>query len=495
MRCAPVFLAGALALLTATALGGCPASDFCQPEADSVRTFIVNPSTDPAPDNDTAVHSFHSIQGALDAAGGDRGRATVCVAGGTYREQITVPANTHLLGKPGRVRLRAPQVRASALPTDVDRILLSLATGAEGPIVVDGLDVRGAGLCVDVTGQGEATLRDDGGADCAGGLRVRGGATARLERTPLGDHAIRGVAAVSSRVELLEGSHLLRNGRPATWHEQDARLEAPAEAGWGKDLLPGHGALASRDSDVTLHSVTVDETEFDGAALSLEGGSLSATSVILGAQLPAATTEGFVAGDAGGAGTVLALTSVDAVLDRIVARTEGQGLITLAGADNALVATNLSWSAQLATTGDPGSTGPALGGSGSGTIQVLHATLLGSGEAWGIDLEGGPWDLELQNSILWGQTQGRGLRVADGTVTLEYLLVEDASMATGGTIVFDQAPEFTDAAAGLLIPEDSPARCAGTDLGVANDLNGDPRPFSAGKAPDLGAIELQQACP
>ncbi len=493
MRCARA--RSHVALLTATVLVGCPASDFCQPEADSERTFIVNPSTDPAPDNDTVAHSFDSIQAALDAAGGDLGRATVCVAGGTYREQLTVPSNTHLLGKPGRVRLRAPQVRASAVPTSVDRVLLSLATGPEGQIVVDGLDVRGAGLCVDVTGQGQATLRDDVVSDCGIGLRVRGGATARLERTPLGDHAIRGVDTLNSRVELLEGSHLLRNGRPGTWHEQDARLEAPTEAGWAKDLLPGHGALAARDSDVILHSIAVDETEFDVAALDLEGGSFIATSVILGAQLPAATTEGFVAGDAGGAGPVLALSSVSAQLDRIVARTEGQGLITFAGADNALVATNLSWSAQLPSTGDPGSTGPALGGSGSGTIQILHASLLGSGEAWGIDLEEGPWDLELQNSILWGQSQGRGLRVPNGTLSLENLLVEDASLAQGGTITWDQAPEFSDAAAGLLIPADSPARCAGVDLGITNDLNGDPRPFSAGKAPDLGAIELQQACP
>lgn len=482
-------------LFVAALLVGCPASDFCQPEADSQRTFIVNPPSDPGPDNDTVAHAFDSIQAALDAAGGDLGRATVCVAGGTYREQITVPANTHLLGKPGRVRLRAPQVRATALPTNVDRVLLSLTAGPEGPIVITGLDLRGAGLCVDVSGPGEATLRDNAVADCGVGLRVRAGASVRLERNPINDHAIRGVDVVSSRLELVDGSHLLRNGRPAAWHEQEAQLEAPADAGWAKDLLPGHGALAARDSDLLLVGLTVDETEFDGAALTAQGGSLTATNVTLGAQLPASTTEGFVAGDAGGAGPLLSLTSVTATLDRVVARTEGQGLIVFAGADNLLEATNISWSGLLPTTGDPGSSGPALAGSGSGAIEVLHATLLGSGQAWGVDLEGGPWELVLQNSILTGQTQGRGLRVPDGTAeTLEWLLVGDSSL-TGGTVIWDSEPDYSDTAAGLLIPDDSPARCAGADLGVTADLFGDPRPYTAGKAPDLGAIELQQDCP
>ncbi len=483
-------------LLAAVLLCGCPASDFCQPGTDSERTFFVNPPTDPAPDNDTVPGSFDTIQGALDAAGGDLGRATVCVAGGTYREQITVPANTHLLGKPGRVRLRAPQVRASALPTDVDRVLLSLSTGAQGAIVVTGLDVRGAGLCVDVIGPGTATLRDDVVSDCGVGLRIRGGGAAILERTPLRDHAIRGADVLGSQLDLRDGSHLLRNGRPAAWHEQDARLDAPEDAGWAKDLLPGHGALAARDSRITLQGLTVDETEFDGAALTLWGGSLTATDVILGAQLPAATVEGFLAGDAGGAGPIVSLTSVDAALDRVVARTEGQGLVALAGAENSLLGTNISWSGLVPSTGDPGSAGPALSGTGAGTIQMHHVTLLGSDEAWGIDLAGGPWTLQLRNSILWGQSSGRGLRVPDSTaLTLETLLVEDPSLTNGGTVIYDPDPEFIDAAAGLLIPDDSPARCAGTDLGVSVDLNGDPRPFSAGKAPDLGAIELQQDCP
>ena len=482
-----------LLLLLAAPLLGCPPSDLCQPEADSERTFFVRPALDPGPDNHTVAHTFHSIQAALDAAGGDRGRATICVTRGTYREQLVIPPDTHLIADPLQVKIRPPQTRAGTLPTAVDRILVTAATGPEGSIVLDGIDVRGAGLCVDATGGGAVTIRDSVIADCAVGLRARGGGTVTLDTTPVDDHALRGIDAMGSRVEVVDGT-LLRNGRPALWHAQEAVLDAPAESLWSKDLLPGRGAIAGQGADIELSSVSIDETEFDAAVVRLSGGTLVATDLRIGAQRPAANTEGFLTGDAGGTGPVFSFEGTGAVLDRVVARTEGLGLVGFTGGDNALSATNLSWSGQLPTTSDA-SAGAALSGTGSGIVRLLHTTLLGPEAAWGIDLDGGPWDVDITNGILWGQTTGRGIRLPSGDApTLQDVLVEDDTLSGTGLIT-GQAPGLDDRAEGLLIPADSPARCAGSDQGVALDLNGDPRPFTDGKAPDLGAIELQQACP
>ena len=481
-------------LLLAAGLLGCPASDACVPDRYLDRTFFVRPVSDPGPDNATVAHAFSSIQSALDAAGGGRGNATVCVAAGTYYEELTVPAGTHLLADDDRVRLRPPQTRSDALPTDVDRVLLTLAADPEGPILISGLDVRGGGVCVDATGRNTIQIEDSVIADCAVGLRARGGARVTLSRTPVTDHVLRGVDAVAAQVSLTSGSHLLRNGRPGPWHGREALAEASPDTAWSKDLIAGRGALAAVDATIELDDLIVDESAFSDAVITLDGSSLLATRARLGAQRPAATVEGFLAGDAGGLGPIVSLRSAAVVLHDVIARTEALGLVQFDGPGNGFSGTNLSWSGQRAVTSD-GTAGAVASGTGDGTVLLDHATLLGPDDAWGIDLDGGPWQVELRNSILWGHTAGRGIRLPAGDApTLQSVLAGDDTL-TGDSLILGQDPLLDDTADGLGIAADSPARCSGLVGALLQDLNGDPRPFTDGKAPDLGAIELQQACP
>lgn len=480
------------ALLLAVPLLGCPASDFCTPgDHYGDRLFFVRPPSDPGPDNDTAAHAFGSIQGALDAAGGDV-TATVCVAAGTYHEELTVPANTHLLAAPGRVRLRPPQARRSALPTSVDRVLLRLESDG-GSILVTGLDVRGAGLCLDVTGDQRATVQDSVIADCGVGLRARTAEVA-LSNTPLTEHAVRGIDAIDSTVHVQAGSHLLRNGRPATWHAREEAAEPPEDAGWAEGLQPGRGAIAAQGSFFEVEQITIDESDYTAAVVELDATGFIGSELTLGAQRPAANVEGFLAGDAGGLGPLFAMKDSGLALYRVVGRTEALGLAHVTGTGAGLALENVSWSGRLAETSD-GSAGAIVSGDGDGNVVVLHSSLLGPEAAWGFDLAGGPWGLEVTNSILWGQGSARGVRMPDGAApTLQTVLVEDPTL-TGDDLITGQDPGFVDAGEGLLIPTGSPARCAGQDTASTVDLFGNPRPFSEGKAPDLGAIELQQACP
>lgn len=473
---------------------GCADGDLCVPEADSLRVVHVQPPTRPGPDNSTVVDTFHTIQSALDAVGGGRGRATVCVADGTYYEELVVPADTHLVAA-GAVRVRPPQTRETALPTDVDRVLLTLESGIDGPIVIDGLDVRRGGLCIDATGDGEALLRDMTVVDCAVGLRGRGGVSLTLHELTLDDHSIRAIDLVASSLRTESRTTMLRNGRPALGHEQTELTVLSSELSWTEDLASGRGTIIAVDSDVTLDNTSIDESEYERAVVHVTGGSLSLRGVQIGAQRSADNMEGFVAGESGGDGPIITARDASVVVDGLRARSEGQGLFALVG--SSLVAHNVDWSGRGPTTSD-GAVGPALDVVDGGTVQLWHASLLGPQGAPGIRFSGSEViTLDFANNVLWGHLDGEGF-VVDGAqpeLDVRYSLVQDSTV-TGAQMVPSADPLWDDAPDGLLIPFGSPARCRGAgNLAVNADLLGNLRPFEPGKAPDLGAIELQEACP
>jgi len=482
------------AVLFVALLSGCPASNLCVPAADSERVVHVQPPSRPGPDNETVVGTFSTIQSALDAVGGDRGRATVCVADGAYHEQVVVPADTHLVAA-GTVRILPPQTRADTEPTAVDRTLLTLDTGPEGPITLDGFVLSGAGLCLDVLGDGAAVVRDLVATDCAVGLRLRD-AELTLHEVTLNEHAVRAVDVTNATLRTESNTTLLRNGRPKLSRGLRELTELDAEMDWTADLAVGRGAFVAIDSDVLLAETTVDESEYTGAVLDLRGGSLALRDVRLGAQRPADTTEGFVAGDSGGDGPALAAVGTAVDVRGLLARTEGQGLFHLSG-ESTLDAGNVDWSGRLVPNSPAGEPGPALHVDGGGTIGLWHASLHTPEGAPGLRLVGdAPLELTVANSIVWGSdSQGLIDENPESDVTLRYSLFEDASV-TGTSLVNAIDPRWEDTEDGFLIASDSAARCSGADdVGIDRDLLGNVRPFMPGKSPDLGAIELQSDCP
>ena len=481
----------------AVALAGCPAEDLCVPEEDSERVVHVEPATAPGPDNPTVAGTFSTIQSALDAVGGDRGRATVCVAHGTYYEQLRVPADTHLVAA-GEVRVRPPQTRKGALPTEVDRVLLTLQTDATvGPIVIDGLDVRSGGLCVDAVGDGAATLRDMMVQDCAVGLRARGGTQITLHDVAMNLHGVWGIDAVASTIHAESDTTIRQNGRPALPYEQTELPELDAEMGWVAGLSPGRGAVRAVDSDITLVDVLVDENEYSGAVLDVQGGSLTLRDIVVGAQRSADNTEGFFAGESGGDGPVVLARDTEVDIHGFVARSEGHTPFRVEGSAP-FRAVNVDWNGRMPTTAPEGAPGPALEAAGDATITLWHATLLGPEGAPGFRFLGdSPATLDLANTIAWGHASGEGLVIegAPPVADIRYSLFADASVQ-GTQMVTALDPLWTETSAGLVLDAASPARCAGAgDLDVATDLWGNPRPFAPDKSPDLGAIELQEACP
>jgi len=483
-------LAGSLVLFA-----GCGETDVCAPEAESERIVYVHPPSRSGPDNNTVTSSFSTIQSALDAVGGERGRATVCIADGAYHEVLRVPANTHVIAA-GSVRIRPPQTREDALPTQVDRVLLTLSTSPEGSIIMDGLDVRGGGLCVDSAGPGVAILRDMTVVDCAVGLRGRESTDLTLHQVALEDHSIRGIDLVNATLRTESRTTILRNGRPAPGHEQTELNELDPEMGWVVGLTPGRGALIASDSSVTLVDTNVDESEYRGGLLDITGGSLILRDVVLGVQRGPDNPEGFVAGEAGGDGPVILARGAEVDVHGLFARSERQGLFALSEGTN-VFARNVDWSGRAPTTSPEGAPGPAIEASGGGSIVLWHASLHGSEGAPGIRLSGEETvALEVANTIVWGHGEGAGILFdgAQADLDVRYSLFQDTTV-TGTQMIAATDPGWEDSAQGLTIAETSPARCAGAaDLDVSADLVGNPRPFAVDKAPDLGAIELQQTC-
>jgi hypothetical protein len=116
------------------------------------------------------------------------------------------------------------------------------------------------------------------------------------------------------------------------------------------------------------------------------------------------------------------------------------------------------------------------------TLVASHLTVLGAGPL--LSLEGG--SAVITNSILEPETTG------DGDIDVRSSMTGDPAAPTTGANVPWEDPKLTAFAPA----SSSPVRCEGeavTDDPI--DLLGNPRPYRDGKAPDLGAVELQEDCP
>lgn len=469
------------------------------PAADSTRVVHVQPVTAPGPDNETVSSTFSSIQSALDAVGGDRGRATVCVADGTYYEELRVPADTHVIAA-GAVRIRPPQTRSDALPTDVDRTLITIETGSAGPVLLEGLDVRYGGVCLRVEGTGAAEVTDSVLQACAVGAIVDE-ASLTLRDTPLIENVHLGAHVTNGTFAVID-SELLRNGRPALGFEQDA-LPEPAEGVSWAEGLPGRGALYARGSDVRLLRAVVDENQYEGGVLDVEGGSITIGFSTLGAQRAPLNDEGFLAGEAGGDGPLVRVVNATVRVDGLIARSESQTLFDLEGAGTTLHATDVNWYGRSASNID-GAAGPIIDARDTGELVLRHGSFFGPEGAPGVRLTGQVGiPLTIANSVLWGHGSGAGVITEGATHPVEASNSLFADFSVDGTDLLSGVPGWDEDGEVLTPGSDSILRCAGADLttsdedddaALASDVLGNPRPYQ-GTTPDVGAVEVQLACP
>ena len=464
---------GALLLACGAALSGCAASDFCQPDADSDVTLLVRPTDQLVQERGNPL-VFSTIQAALDAASAGT-QTTVCVSEGQYRERLVVPGDVHLLGAGSdRVRVVSPRSGDTVNPTDIDEVVLTLAPRQDTTAHVEGLQLADAAVCVRASGPGRSTLDAVVTERCAVGVLVDGGA-ASLTRSTLRSHRKWGLYAQGIDELIVD----------AVTVEASGTDEAPGEA---RLLAHLDGAGAGRVDDVAA---------FSGRDLRLrDNGSSAGYWVITDSSwelsdslwsLPSQElSDDPGAGSTGGEHPALAVRGGTGRVDRLRVTTHEQGLLSLEA--GYLLMLNSTWSAAQA-----GLT-PAITLGSGGALDLLHDTLLGQGDGPTLRLTGDA-TLDTANSILWGhsQTLDQAGHDLDGP-GLRYALVSDTS-ALGLELVI--AADAGLAGDGLPIPQpDSPARCAGLPgIAPGGDLLGYGRPFTAGKAPDLGAYERQEACP
>lgn len=136
--------------------------------------------------------------------------------------------------------------------------------------------------------------------------------------------------------------------------------------------------------------------------------------------------------------------------------------------------------------------GAALFLEGSGTDNIAHVTIAGSGPAAGAAISTNKAILLIQNSLI--AAYAVGLHVTGGFVTLDYNLFHGNELDIQGSVAFDGHrvsgdPLFADPAQdNYRLQAGSPAVDAGLDLGITSDFEGDVRPSLQGF--DLGYDEL-----
>ncbi len=444
-------------------------------------------------DDGTSPFAFDSIQAALDAAG--ESPTTVCVGAGLYRERLVVPAGVHLLGRgQASVRIRPPNVEAIPHPVFVDQVLVTMEPSADRAVRVEGMDIGGAAICADAVGAGTSTLADVRLADCGVGLRASAG-TAVLQNSIVADHYYWGVHASDLDALLLDGGmEIVRNGAAARPAEERPTFSGSWERASELDDITGGGAVRVFGSglllveDTTLHSnwhtdgVVVAETTdwtvrgsvFDLRAIVAEGGDSLA-----------------------GNGPGIHSTGSTGLLSEVYARTDGQSLVQTADQPADVTALSVAWDGRGSSSAMPDRAHPAVSMPGGGTLVGYHLTLLGPFDVAPLQFGADTW-LDVANSLAWVHGDGHGLAIDGGELDgpgVRYSLFEDGTIAGEGMIP-PADPDLRDAPNPWTPTADSPLRCGGSPEFTSDpDLHGDPRPFAAGKAPDIGAVERQEPCP
>ncbi len=485
------------------ALSGC-ASDFCVPTDGSLVTMIVNP-VETGRNGTTNQHLYGTIQEALDAASADVA-TTVCVASGTYYEQLTVRGNTRLVGEAtGDVFVRPPQTDLDALPSAVDRTLLRVLSEADRPISIKRIDVGGAAICADIQGDGAVSIQDARLTGCALGLRATGGSLT-LRRTPIKNHSLQGVLLTDMDSAAFFEGELFHNGSDqAPGVDVDGYERAPSLSG----VALGGALRASGVAELSLSGMLLSDRAWTDDLVRVDGGRLTVTDTRID-----------LLGLARG-GSTPALRTADAhvTIDRVTLDGQGHGLLHATGTDRSVTVSNVAWrdDQPLEDPDAPGarpaivqldlsSTDPEdpLGtGTGQSTFEARHVSVNASSPTLFAGVGADDLKLLAINSVLWGIGDGMAI---DGPAThglgFGYLLTDDTTL-TGENIIDPNHLDFFTPGFGdtrYNVPaSDGPVRCRGVNLSNQRlDLLGNPRPFEGGdvaKAPDLGAIELQEACP
>ncbi len=469
-------------LLGAVLLAGCQLTDFCQPEDGSEVTFFVDQGSDRSD-----PWTFSSIQGALDAADGRP--TTVCVPRGLYREELRVPGGVHLLGEgTSAVRLRPPEANWIPHPGFVDRVLLTLEPAETETATVEGFDLGGAAICIDSVGDGVTTLEGLRIAGCAVGLRGSAG-TLVVDGGAIRDHSSWAVHVDGMASLELTGVELSGNGE-AVRPEEDRPVFVGA---WTKasqlDAISGGGAVRAIGVDaLALSELTVTGNWFRSALIDLDSTRATITDSELDVRA-VVTTDG---PRLSGSGPVLGGSGGAIDVRRLRVWSDGQPLF-VGGEATTLALDSVAWDGRGDGAELEDGAGPAIELEAGGQLVLVHVTLVGDGTAPALDL-GGDTVMAVVNSILWGHDEG--IRVAaDAELTgggAGTSLFQDDDVE-GEELLDADDPDLRD---DLSPRSGSPVRCAGDpDLASPQDLDGDPRPYEAGKAPDLGAIERQEPCP
>lgn len=480
-------------LLACAAASGCAGQDFCDPVSGSELTLLVRPASR-AGDESSNPFVFRSIQAALDATTGVQ--STVCVSAGRYEERLTVPPFVHLLGEgPDLVQVRPPHSRFVPHAAFVDRVLLTLAPTPDGPVRVEGIDVADAAICADLVGEGITLLRDVVLHNCGVGLRGSSG-TALVERSRLEGHFLWAVHTDGvQRLVLRDGTALTGNGFGAL----PGPFRPVYPGAWVRaselDGISAGGVVrASNVAALELDGVLISGNAFDEGSLVLDGtGWFVSDSEIQVDEVDADGETGLA-----GTGPVFLVSGGTGELTRTLVRTGGQELLRVSGSPADLLIDSSAWDGRGdEATVRPSDVGPAISLAAGGSLDVRHATLLGSGST-GLRI-GDDAYVSVRNSVVWGHGDGAGYVVAGGAeVTgpeLAWSLFEDNDVE-GEELLEAADPDLHIAPVALTPAADSPLRCAGeAGAGSGLDLYGRTRPFESGKAPDVGAVERQESCP
>lgn len=143
------------------------------------------------------------------------------------------------------------------------------------------------------------------------------------------------------------------------------------------------------------------------------------------------------------------------------------------------------------TNNDGGITGGAMTTFGTGSPKLINSTVVGNNAIWGAAIYSN--NLEVINSIIWGNTGKEQIYSFSETVVVKYSIIEGGYDGTGN---LHSLPQFADAESGdYHLVRGSPGVDAGDPEFQADpgsvDVDGDPRVF--GSAVDMGIDEYRKA--